>query len=102
MLKTISAALLAVSVLAAPVLAANTGKTVQAPVTKSVTATKSEQVKKDPLNANAKMARHHKRHHWHHKHHRVHKMHRSHKVAVKLHKTQKFSAKHVSHPAKRG
>jgi hypothetical protein len=97
MLKTISAALLAVSVLAAPVLAANTGKTVQAPVTKSVTATKSEQVKKDPLNANAKMARHHKRHHWHHKHHRVHK-----KMAAKVHKSLKVSAKPVTHPAKRG
>ena len=90
MLKTISAALLAVSVLAAPALAANTGKTVQAPVTKSVTATKSAQVKKDPLNANAKMDRHHK-------HHRFHK-----KMAAKLHKSLKVSAKPVTHPAKRG
>ena len=97
MLKTISAALLAVSVLAAPALAANTGKTVQAPVTKSVTATKSAQVKKDPLNANAKMGRHHKRHHWHHKHHRLHK-----KMAAKVHKSLKVSAKPVTHPAKRG
>ena len=36
MLKTISAALLAVSVLAAPALAAGQGKTTQAPVTKAV------------------------------------------------------------------
>ena len=42
MLKTISAALLAVSVLAAPAIAANAAKTAQAPVTKSVT------VKKNP------------------------------------------------------
>ena len=35
MLKTISAALLAVSVLAAPALAASAGKTTQAPVIKT-------------------------------------------------------------------
>ena len=87
MLKTISAALLAVSVLAVPALAANSGKTVQAPVTKSA------QVKKDPLNANAEMDRHHVRHH---KHHRFHKM------AAKVHKSLKVSAKPVTHPAKRG
>ena len=96
MLKTISAALLAVSVLAAPAIAASTA---QAPATKSATVTT---VKKNPLNANAKIGRGH-HHARHHKHHRVHKMHRVHKkMAVKLHKTQKFSAKHVSHPAKRG
>ena len=90
MLKTISAALLAVSVLAAPAIAA-TGKTAQAPVTKSATAT--AQVKKNPLNANAKMShRHHVRHHGHH-----HK-----KMAGKFHKSLKISAKPVMHPAKRG
>jgi hypothetical protein len=94
MLKTISAALLAVSVLAAPALAASTA---QAPVTKSVTSTKSMQVKKDPLNANAKMGGHHKRHHRHHKHHRFHK-----NMAAKVHKSLKVSAKPVTHPAKRG
>jgi hypothetical protein len=89
MLKTISAALLAVSVLAAPAIAA-TGKTAQAPVTKSATAT--VQVKKNPLNANAKMShRHHARHHGHHK-----------KMAGKFHKSLKVSAKPVMHPAKRG
>jgi Ni/Co efflux regulator RcnB len=91
MLKTISAALLAVSVLAAPVLAANTAKTL---VTKSATVTPSAQVKKNPLNANAKMGRHHVRHH---QHHRFHK-----KMAAKFHKSLKVSAKPVTHPAKRG
>ena len=93
MLKTISAALLAVSVLAAPALAASSAKTAQAPVTKSVTATKSAHVKKNPLNANAKMGRHHV---WHHRHHNHHKM------AAKVHKSLKVSAKRVMHPAKRG
>jgi hypothetical protein len=93
-LKTISATLLAVSVLAAPAFAASAGKIVQAPVTKSATATKSAQIKKDPLNANAEMGRHHVRHH---KHHRSHK-----KMAAKLHKSLKVSAKPVTHPAKRG
>jgi len=92
MLKTVSAALLAVSVLAAPVLAANTSKIAQAPVTKSATVTPSAQVKKNPLNANAKMGRHHVRHHRHH---------HSHKMA-KVHKSLKVSAKPVTHPAKRG
>ena len=91
MLKTISAALLAVSVLAAPAMAASTGKTEQAPVTKSA------QVKKNPLNANAKMDRHHVRHVRHYTHHRTHK-----KMAAKVHKSLKVSAKPVTHPAKRG
>jgi hypothetical protein len=95
MLKTISAALLAVSVLAAPVMAAGTTKTAQAPVTKSATVTKPAAVK-NPLNANAKMGHHHKRHVSHYNHHR------SHKVAAKHHKSLKVSAKPVLHPAKRG
>jgi hypothetical protein len=89
MLKTISAALLAVSVLAAPALAAGTGKTTQAP------APKSAQVKSSVLNADAKMGRHHVRHASHHRFHKklaTHKTHLSSKIAVK----------HVSHPAKRG
>jgi hypothetical protein len=94
MLKTISAALLAVSVIAAPVFAANTSKIPQTPVTKSATVTPSAQVKKNPLNANAKMSRHHVRHH---RHHHFHK-----KMAAKLHKSLKVSAKLVTHPAKRG
>lgn len=92
MLKTISAALLAVSVLAAPAFAANTGKTEPATATKSAIATPSAQVKKNPLNANAKMGRHH-----HVRHHRFHK-----KMAAKVHKPLKVSAKPVTHPAKRG
>jgi hypothetical protein len=96
MLKTISAALLAVSVLAAPVMAASTTKSAQAPVTKQATATKSAQVK-NPRNANAKMGRHHKRHVGHYTHQRSHK-----KMAGKHHKSLKVSAKPVTHPAKRG
>ena len=68
MLKTISAALLAVSVLAAPAFAAS-GKT--APAIKPSVA------KTSLLNANAMMGKHHHRHH--HKyagntHHRTHKV----------------------------
>jgi hypothetical protein len=89
MLKTISAALLAVSVLAAPAFAADAGKTAQAPVTKSAP------VKQSALNANAKMGRHHVRHA---SHHRFHK-----KMATrKAHQSSKIAAKHVTHPAKRG
>ena len=69
MLKTISAALLAVSVLAAPALAAGPGRTTHAPAFKSV------QVKPSVLNANANMGRHHhhRYHHNHFRHHRFHK-----------------------------
>jgi hypothetical protein len=100
MLKTISAALLAVSVLAAPALAAGTGITAQAPVTKSAVTnksavTKSTSVKPSALNANAKMGRHHVKHS---RHHRFHK-----KMAVgKAHQSSKIAVKHVTHPAKRG
>lgn len=91
MLKTISAALLAVSVLAAPALAAGTGKTTQAPVIKS------EQVKVKPgvLNANAKMGRHHVRHV---RHHRFHKR----MGALKSHQFSKVTIKHAGVAAKRG
>jgi hypothetical protein len=91
MLKTISAALLAVSVLAAPALAASTDKPAQAPAAKSSEVNKTS---KNALNANAKMGRHHMRHSSHH---------RSHKKAV-TNKAQKstVAAKHFAHPAKRG
>ena len=71
MFKTISAALVAVSVLAAPALAGTPGKTVHA------TAVKVEQGNAKVLNANARMGRHHRhyRHHRHHKHFGFHKMH---------------------------
>ena len=90
MLKTISAALLAVSVLAAPALAAASDNAAQAPVVKTM------QVKPSVLNANAKMGRHH-RHHKHHRHHRIHKQ----TAALKKHQSSKFAIKHVTH-AKRG
>jgi hypothetical protein len=88
MLKTISAALLAVSVLAAPALAAGQAKTTNAPVIK---AEQVKQVKPSVLNANAKMGHHHR----HFRHHRSHK----HMGAFKTH--QKVAIKHVV-PAKRG
>ena len=65
MLKTISAALLAVSVIAAPALAETSGKTTQAPVSKTVQAPvnktaqapviKADQAKSKLMNANANM-----------------------------------------------
>ena len=86
MLKTISAALLALSVLAAPAMAAGTGKTAQAPVIKAV------QVKTSVLNANARMDRRH------HRHHRFHK----HMGALKTHQFAKVTVKHVTPATKRG
>jgi hypothetical protein len=65
MFKTISAALLAASVLAAPAFAATSGKTREAPVMKS------GPVKASVLNANARMEHgHHHRHYRHYRHHR--------------------------------
>ena len=97
MLKTISAALLAVSVLVAPTMAASTAKTTPAHVTKSATVT--AQVKKDPLNANAKMGKphvRHLRHHRIHRHYRIHKLYRHHRihehVAANGHRTYKHVA----------
>jgi hypothetical protein len=105
MLKTISAALLAVSVLAAPAMAAGTGKTTadkaakttQAPVVNKAAQVKpkADQVKPSALNANAKMDRHHVKHV---RHHRTHK----HMGAVKTHKVSKAAIKHVAPAAKRG
>jgi len=89
MLKTISAALLAVSVLAAPALAAGTDKTTQAPATKSAQMNKPTQVKKSALNTNAKM---------HANHHRGHKK----MVTHKVHKSPKVAAKRLTSPARRG
>jgi hypothetical protein len=68
MIKTISAALLAVSVLAAPAMAGTAKSAAHAaPVIKSA------QVKPSVLNANARMGRHHHRHVRHHRHHRTHR-----------------------------
>jgi hypothetical protein len=94
MFKAISAALVAVSVLAAPALAGSPGKTAQAPVNKITQApvVKAEPGKAKLLNANARMNHHkHYRHHRHHKHIGLHKAHAKH-IAIK----------HVSPAAKRG
>ncbi len=95
MLKTISAALLAVSVLAAPAFAGQathqSGKTAHAPVIK---AEQVKLVKPGVLNANAKMGRHHLRH----RHHRFHK----HFGSLKAHKFSKLSIKHVTPATRRG
>jgi hypothetical protein len=100
MFKRISAALLAVSVLAAPAFAATTGKTNQAPVTKQApvkaNANTGLKTKTNVLNANAKMGGHHSRHHAkHHRHHRNHKM-----GALKTH--TKVSYRHSKPATKRG
>jgi len=101
MFKTISAALLAVSVIAAPALAKDTSKTTQAPAAKTVQApaikstqvkneqVKNEQVKTRVLNANAKMGRHHHKHYSYHRHHKN-------MGALKTH--AKVSFKHVGKP----
>jgi hypothetical protein len=104
MFKTISAALLAVSVIAAPVLAASADKTTQAPVTKSTQApvaktTQAPVVKAEPskskfLNANARMGRHHHQHARYHRHHK-------HIGMLKSHAAPKVATKHMT-SAKRG
>jgi Ni/Co efflux regulator RcnB len=90
MLKTISAALLAVSVLAAPVMAAGSDKTTQAPAAKAAQAKPKAdaQVKPNALNANAKMGRHHVKHV---RHHRAPKK----MSAVKAHHFSKATIKHA-------
>lgn len=108
MFKTISAALLAISVLAAPAMAAGiardtvkpapVAKTAQAPVINAV------KVKPSVLNANAKMGQHH---HHAHRHHRFHKhmsqKHVSHRhFANKPHAFSKVTVKHVKTAIKRG
>ncbi len=88
MLKTISAALLAVSVAVAPVMAAGSSKTTQAPAAKAaqVKPKADMQVKSNALKANAKMGRHHVKHV---RHHRAHT-----KVsAVKTHQFSKATIK---------
>ena len=92
MFRTISAALLAVSVLAAPALAGSPGKSTHAPVIKV------EQSKSKFFNANARMGRHH--HKYHHKHLRHHRHHK-HIGMLRTHGTPKVVIKHTSH-ARRG
>jgi hypothetical protein len=90
MLKTISAMLLAISVLAAPALATDSGKATSAPVIKT------EQAKPDLRNANAKMIRHyrHYRHHHHRRHNRI--------SALRTHRLTRLSIKHTATATKRG
>ena len=96
MLKTISAALLAISVLAAPALAADAAKTAPktAPITKTTPAPAIKSVKAKPsvMNANARMGRHHTRHHHFHKH----------MGAYKAHQFSKVTLKHTHPTVKRG
>jgi hypothetical protein len=109
MLKTISAALLAMSVIAAPAFATEAGKTTTpapvtttAPATKAAPVIKSEQLPSKVRNANAKMGRHHHKHYRHHRHHKHMGM-----LKVKApkhvskHVSAKVATKHVV-PAKRG
>jgi hypothetical protein len=103
MLKTISAALLAVSVLAAPAMAAGVVKSTPALVAKTAQAPVINGVKVKPsvLNANASMDRHHHRHHRFHKH--MSYKHVSHKhFANKSHPFSKVTVKHVKTAIKRG
>ena len=112
MLKTISAALLAISVLAAPAMAAGIAKdTVKTtPVSKTAQAPVINAVKAKPsvLNANAKMGRHHHRLHRHHRFHRhSYKHSHRHLGANKPHQFSKVqfskvNVKHVKTAIKRG
>jgi hypothetical protein len=101
MLKIISAALLAASVISAPALAASADKTAPAAVNKTTTAPaakttaapviKADQAKSKSLNANAQMSHKQVRHHRAHKHMSV----------VKPQPTKKLAVKPIP-PAKRG
>jgi hypothetical protein len=81
MLKTLSAALLAATVIAAPALAATSGKSfTHAP------AIKAQYGKPKVMNANARMshhAHHHRYHHRHHPHHKIGSSKAHSKVSVK-------------------
>ena len=102
MLKTISAALIAVSMIAAPAFAGDAAKTATktpAAVSKTAPVIKSEQLPTKVLNANAKMHHKHYRHHRHHNHMGMLNV-KSPKHATK-HVRAKVAIKHVA-PAKRG
>ena len=96
MFKTISAALVAVAIVAAPALAGDPGKTTEGPVNKTVHAPviKAEPVKTKVLNANARMGRHHHRHFRHHRHHK-------HIGLLKTHDAPQLAVRRVTAP-KRG
>jgi hypothetical protein len=112
MLKTISAALLAVSVIAAPAFAAGQNKAAHAPLSKTVQAPLAQTAKTNAkadskssaLNAKAEMGRHHK-HYRHHRHHKTMGALKAHtkmsfKPVTKSH--SKVSFKHTAPVAKRG
>ncbi|WP_249159524.1 His-rich protein BRANT [Bradyrhizobium tropiciagri] len=102
MLKTISAALLAMSVIAAPALAAETGKTAtSAPVTKTAPVIKSERLPSKVLNANAKMGRDHHKHYRHHHHNHMGMLKVKSPKHASKHVRGHVAIKHVA-PAKRG
>jgi hypothetical protein len=99
MLKTISAALLAVSMLAAPAFAASTGtsaqtQTAQTPVIKAEQVKQAKPLKPGVANANAKMGRHGR----HFRHHRFHKRF----GAIKTHRLSKVTTRHAMSVTKRG
>ena len=94
MLKTISAALLAVSVLAAPALAAAPAKTAPAKQATIIKAEPVKQLKPAVRNANAGMHRHHYKHARHHRSH-------ARMGALKTHQVSKVTVKHVAPSAKR-
>ena len=86
MLKKISAALIAVSLLAAPAMAAGVEKTAPAPITKPVTSADARlNVKPAVRNANARMGRHHHQHRHVRPHHRFHKKHGMHHFRHRAH-----------------
>jgi hypothetical protein len=101
MLKTISAALLAVSVLAAPALAAGSRTTADAPLI-NTTQSKSTPAKASVLNANAKMGKHHHQHlSYHHRHHKKMAALKS-QAKTKLKASPKVSLKPAVSMTKRG
>ena len=91
MLKNISAALLAISVMAAPAMAAGIAKTAEAPAINAVKA------KPNVMNANASMGRHH-----HRFHKPFHTHFHKHVGANKPHQFSKVTVKHVKTAIKRG
>jgi hypothetical protein len=91
MLKTLSAALLGVAIVAAPVLAATPAKNAQTPVkTTQAQVIKADKAKSKAMNANAKLHRDHVR--------------QGKTSVLKKHKTSKVAIKPVApaKPAKRG
>ena len=124
MLKTMTATLLAASILVAPALAAGAPKTAAMPKTEQSTQLKSDvattttaksaevksgegksEGKSHVLNANARMGRHHHQHR-HHRYHRHHKkvsaLHAPAKAKLSLNKPGSKVSFRTSKPVKRG